>query len=182
MIELPKDFPVPGVPPPPRSRARLASSPRVTVWHGIKEVVAKRTARTNMKPQNLETRIESQANLGVVPLIVQVLQNQRVRGPKSASFGSRADVIVGLTASSPMKVLRGNLDKLLRPVRPVVIQRTRENPEGTTRRRDPGAPVTLRVQRVLDLQNQRELQLAPPNQVLPLFVWLHPCWHRYHRR
>ena len=173
---------MPGVPPPQRSRARLASFPRVTVWHGIKEVVAKRTAHTNMKPLNLETRIESQVSLEVVPPIVQVLLDRRVREPKSASFGSRADVIVGPTANSPMKVLRGNLGKLLRPVRPVVIQRTRENPEGTTRRRDPGAPATLRVQRVLDLQDPRELQLAPPNQAQPLFVWLHPCWHQCHRQ
>ena len=182
VIELPKDFPVPGAPPPLRSRARLASFPRVTVWHGIREVVAKRTAHTNTKPQNLETRIESQASLGVVPVIVQVLQDQKGRGPKSASFGNRVGVIAELNANSPMKDLRGNLDKLLRPVRPVVIQRIRGNPGGTTRRRDQEAPVTLRVQRVLGPQDLRELQLAPPSPVLLLFVWLHPCWHQYHRQ
>ena len=83
VIELPKVFQVPVAPPLQHLRARQASSPRGTVWHGIREDVARTAKPTSMKPRSLETKV---VNSVVVPLTVRVLPYQRVKGKRACKF------------------------------------------------------------------------------------------------
>jgi len=120
-IELPKSFQVPVAPPLQQSRARQDSSPRGIVWHGIKGAVAKTTVLISMKSPSHVIEVANLARLEVVLLNVLVLPNQRGKARRFASFGDRDDVTEELNVNSFMRVRLGNQDKLLLPVRQVML-------------------------------------------------------------
>ena len=173
-IELPKVFLVPVNPQLPQSRARRASFPRGTAWHGIKGAVAKTTVLISMKPRNQETKVESQARPEVVQLIVLDLPNQRGKAKEFVSFGNRVVVTGELIAISFMRVLLANRDKPLLPVRLVATLKIKRRPVRTRKGRD---PVALRAQRALSRRNPKDRGPAPHSRHLPLFALLHPCLH-----
>ena len=177
MIELPKVFRVPVVPPLPKSRARQVSSPRGIVWHGIKGAVAKTTVLTSMKPPSHVIEVASLARLEVVLLSVLVLPNRRGKARRFASFGNRDVVIEELIANSFMRVQWENQDKLLLPVRPVATTKIKREIPRTRKGRDPEALAALRAPRSRSPQSLKDLGPVLRNRHLPQFALLHPCLH-----
>ena len=65
--------------------------------------------------------VANPARLEVVLLSVLVVLNQRGKARRFASFGDRDDVTEELNVNSFMRVRLGNQDKLLLPVRQVML-------------------------------------------------------------
>ena len=177
MIELPKVFRVPVVPPLPQSRARQDSSPRGIVWHGIREAVARTTVLTSMKSPSHVIEVANPAKPEVAQMNVLVLPDQRGKVRRFASFGNRDVAIEELIANSFMRVQWENQDKLLLPVRPVAKAKIKRETPRTRKGRDPEALAALRAPRA---RNPRSLKDPGPvhlSRLLPQFVLLHPCLH-----
>ena len=177
VIELPKVFRVPVVPPLPQSRARQDSSPRGIVWHGIREAVARTTVLTSMKSPSHVIEVANPAKPEVAQMNVLVLPDQRGKVRRFASFGNRDVAIEELIANSFMRVQWENQDKLLLPVRPVAKTKIKRRIPRTRKGRDPEALAALRAPRA---RNPRSLKDPGPvhlSRLLPQFVLLHPCLH-----
>ena len=80
-----------------------------------------------MKSPSLVTEVVNPAIPEVAPLNVPDLPSQRGKVRKFASFGSKVDVIEELIAKSFMRVRLVSQDKLLLPVRQVVIVRIKRS-------------------------------------------------------
>ena len=165
MIELPKVFQVPVVPPLQQSRARQDSSPRDIVWHGTKGAVAKTTVLTSMKPPSHVTEVENPVTPEVVPLIVQGLPNQRGKARKFASFGSKVDVIGELSVNSFMRDLLVSRDKPHQPVRLVAKTKIKRSIPRTQKGRDPEALAALRARNPQSLKDPGTAH--PSHRLLP---------------
>ena len=147
MIELPKVFRVPVVPPLLQSRVRQVSFPRGIVWHGTREAVVRTTVLISMKSPSHVTEVASLAKPEVAQVNVLVLPNQRGKVRRFASFGNRDVAIEGLIANSFMRVQWESQDKLLLPVRPVAKTKIKREIPRTRKGRDPEALAALRAPR-----------------------------------
>ena len=155
VIELPKVFRVPVVPPLPQSRARQDSFPRGIVWHGIREAVARTTVLTSMKSPSHVIEVANPAKPEVAQMNVPVLPDQRGKVRRFASFGNRDVAIEELIANSFMRVQWESQDKLLLPVRPVAKTKIKRRIPRTRKGRDPEALAALRAPRA---RNPRSLK------------------------